>query len=130
MMQNTNNSKSVKKRTVKDRKYVPKENQEKLKILLNEICGTYYIRVSHNDICNLIKQYVKDYDNDNNEFNNFSKLLNLYEKNHDKKFINGLKQKIKGSGGGSGIFESLTSYIRKWEINNSYTNFYNSDLSD
>lgn len=41
----------------------------------------------------------------------------MYKYNDDKKFNDGLKQKIKGSNGGSGIFESLTSYIKKWEIN-------------
>lgn len=130
MIQTNNSRGKIKKRTVKDITYFPKKYQEKLNIFLNEVYGTSYIRISHNDICNLIKQYVKDYDNNNNEFNNYSKLINLYEKSNDKNFIDGLKQKIKGSGGGSGIFESLTSYIRKWEINNNYTNFYESDLSD
>lgn len=91
--------------------------KKKLKILLNEVYGSYYVKVSHNDIRNIIKEYVKDYDINNNEIKNFNKLLNLYKYNDDKKFNDGLKQKIKGSNGGSGIFESLTSYIKKWEIN-------------
>lgn len=110
----------------KDKKYLPKENQKVLKILLNEVYGTYYVKVSHNGIRDIIKNYVKDYNSDNKEFNNFSKLLKIYENNGNNKFNNGLKQKIKGSNGGSGIFESLTSYIRKWETNNNY----DSDISD
>lgn len=113
---------------IKDRKHLPKENQVKLKILLNEVYGNYHIKVSYNDVRSIIIEMVKDYDENNKEFNNFNKLLNLYKNNGYEKISYSLNQKIKGSNGGSGIFESLTSDIRKKEINNNY--IYDSELSD
>lgn len=119
-------------RDAKNKKHLPKEYQKKLKILLNEIYEDDYIKVSHYDVYDIIKQYVKDFDKNNKEFNNFQKLLIFYKEKcpHDKNFNNELQQKINVKKG-YGIFESLTSHIIKWELKNKeIIDYYNSDISE